>query len=126
GGGRAGIIETTFQEETETDLFGEQAVLVGGLANMNYSVSNTAEYGGFTRGPRVINDETKAEMRRILDEVQSGEFAREFILENQAGAPVLKANRRLADSHEITRVGDQLRSMMPWIAASKIVDTSKN
>jgi len=167
GGGRAGIIETTFQEETETDLFGEQVVLVGGLgsliqkgyetlveagyapemayfeclhetklivdllyegglANMNYSISNTAEYGGFTRGPRVIDDETKAEMRRILDEIQSGEFAREFILENQAGAPVLKANRRLADNHEITRVGDQLRSMMPWIAASKIVDKSKN
>ena len=167
GGGRAGVIETSFQEETETDLFGEQAVLVGGigsliqkgyetlveagyapemayfeclhetklivdllyeggLANMNYSVSNTAEYGGFTRGPRVIDDETKAEMRRILDEVQSGEFAREFILENQAGAPVLKANRRLADEHEITRVGDRLRSMMPWIAASKIVDKSKN
>ena len=167
GGGRAGVIETTFREETETDLFGEQAVLVGGLgsliqkgyetlveagyspemayfeclhetklivdllyegglANMNYSVSNTAEYGGFTRGPRVIGDDAKAEMRRILDEVQSGEFAREFILENQAGAPVLKANRRLADEHEITQVGDRLRSMMPWIAASKIVDKSKN
>ncbi len=167
GGGRAGVIETSFREETETDLFGEQAVLVGGigsliqkgyetlveagyapemayfeclhetklivdllyeggLANMNYSVSNTAEYGGFTRGPRVIDDASKAEMRRILDEVQSGEFAREFILENQAGAPVLKANRRLADEHEITQVGDRLRAMMPWIAASKIVDKSKN
>jgi ketol-acid reductoisomerase len=167
GGGRAGVIETSFQEETETDLFGEQVVLCGGLgsliqagfetlveagyapemayfeclhetklivdllyegglANMNYSVSNTAEYGGFTRGPRIINDDTKAEMRRILDEVRSGEFAREFILENQAGAPVLKANRRLADAHQITRVGDQLRSMMPWIASSKIVDKSRN
>jgi ketol-acid reductoisomerase len=167
GGGRAGIIETSFREETETDLFGEQVVLVGGLgsliqkgyetlveagyspemayfeclhetklivdllyegglANMNYSISNTAEYGGFTRGPRVIDDETKAEMGRILDEIQSGEFAREFIMENQANAPVLKANRRLADEHEITRVGDKLRSMMPWIAASKIVDRSKN
>jgi len=167
GGGRAGIIETSFREETETDLFGEQVVLVGGLgaliqkgyetlveagyapemayfeclhetklivdllyegglANMNYSVSNTAEYGGFTRGPRIVTDETKAEMRRILDEIQSGEFALEFILENQAGAPVLKANRRLADEHEITQVGDRLRSMMPWIAKSKIVDRSKN
>ncbi len=167
GGGRAGIIETSFREETETDLFGEQVVLVGGLskliqngfetlveagyapemayfeclhetklivdllyegglANMNYSISNTAEYGGFTRGPRVITDETKAEMRRILDEVQSGEFAREYILENQANAPVLKANRRLDDEHQITQVGDKLRSMMPWIAASKVVDKSKN
>jgi ketol-acid reductoisomerase len=167
GGGRAGIIQTSFREETETDLFGEQVVLVGGLskliqngfetlveagyapemayfeclhetklivdllyegglANMNYSISNTAEYGGFTRGPRVINDETKAEMRRILDEVQSGEFAREYILENQANAPVLKANRRLDDEHQITQVGDKLRSMMPWIAASKVVDKSKN
>ena len=167
GGGRAGIIETSFREETETDLFGEQVVLVGGLgsliqkgyetlveagyapemayfeclhetklivdllyegglANMNYSISNTAEYGGFTRGPRVIDDDTKAEMRRILDEIQSGEFAREFILENQASAPVLKANRRLADEHQITQIGDKLRSMMPWIAASKIVDKSKN
>ncbi len=167
GGGRAGVIETSFQEETETDLFGEQVVLVGGLgsliqkgyetlveagyapemayfeclhetklivdllyegglANMNYSISNTAEYGGFTRGPRIINDEAKAEMRRILDEIQNGEFAREFILENQANAPVLKANRRIADEHEITQVGDKLRSMMPWIASSKIVDKSKN
>ena len=167
GGGRAGVIETSFREETETDLFGEQVVLCGGLgaliqagyetlveagyapemayfeclhetklivdllyegglANMNYSISNTAEYGGFTRGPRVINDDAKAEMRRILDEIRSGEFAREFILENQAGAPVLKANRRLADEHQITQVGDKLRSMMPWIASSKIVDKSKN
>ncbi len=98
----------------------------GGIANMNYSISNTAEYGGFTRGPRIVNDETKAEMRRILDEIQSGEFAREFILENQANAPVLKANRRLADEHEITQVGDRLRSMMPWISKSKVVDRSKN
>ncbi|MFW5969141.1 MAG: ketol-acid reductoisomerase [Halofilum sp. (in: g-proteobacteria)] len=167
GGGRAGVIETSFQEETETDLFGEQVVLVGGLgsliqkgyetlveagyapemayfeclhetklivdllyegglANMNYSISNTAEYGGFTRGPRIINDEAKAEMRRILDEIQNGEFAREFILEHQANAPVLKANRRIADEHQITQVGDKLRSMMPWIASSKIVDKSKN
>jgi ketol-acid reductoisomerase len=167
GGTRAGAIATSFLEETETDLFGEQSVLCGGtsslvqkafetlveagyqpevaffeclhelklivdllyeggLANMNYSISNTAEYGGFTRGPRVIDDEAKAEMRRILDEIQNGEFAREFILENQAGAPVLKANRRLADEHEITQVGDRLRSMMPWIASSRIVDKSKN
>jgi len=167
GGGRAGIIETSFREETETDLFGEQVVLVGGLgaliqagyetltdagyapemayfeclhetklivdllyegglANMNYSISNTAEYGGFTRGPRVINDDTRAEMRRILDEIQNGEFAREFILENQADAPTLKAKRRLADEHPITKIGDKLRSMMPWISASRIVDKSKN
>ncbi|MDX1608972.1 MAG: ketol-acid reductoisomerase [Halofilum sp. (in: g-proteobacteria)] len=167
GGGRAGVIETSFREETETDLFGEQVVLVGGLgsliqkgyetlveagyapemayfeclhetklivdllyegglANMNYSISNTAEYGGFTRGPRIVDDRAKAEMRRILDEIQSGEFAREFILENQSNAPVLKANRRLADEHQITKIGDKLRSMMPWIAKSKIVDRSKN
>jgi ketol-acid reductoisomerase len=167
GGGRAGIIETSFREETETDLFGEQAVLCGGatalvqagfetlveagyapemayfeclhelklivdlmyeggIANMRYSISNTAEYGDLTRGPRIINAETRAEMRRILGEIQSGEFAREFILENQAGAPVLKAQRRLGQEHPIEQVGEQLRSMMPWIKAGRIVDQTKN
>ncbi len=167
GGGRAGVIETTFKEETETDLFGEQAVLCGGatalvqagfetlteagyapemayfeclhelklivdlmyeggIANMRYSISNTAEYGDLTRGPRVITDETKAEMQRILTEIQNGEFAREFILENQAGAATLKAKRRLGKAHPIEEVGEKLRSMMAWIEDSKIVDKSKN
>jgi ketol-acid reductoisomerase len=167
GGGRAGVIETTFREECETDLFGEQVVLCGGLtaliqagfetlveagyapemayfeclhevklivdliyeggiANMRYSVSNTAEYGDVTRGPRVITDETKAEMRRILREIQTGAFAREYILENQAGAPVLKASRRLAAEHPIEQVGSKLRAMMPWIQAKRLVDQSKN
>ncbi len=167
GGGRAGIIETTFREETETDLFGEQAVLCGGttalvqagfdtlveagyapemayfeclhelklivdllyeggIANMRYSISNTAEYGDFTRGPRIVTEETRAEMRRILGEIQSGEFAREFIQENQCNAVTLKSMRRLGAEHEIEQVGERLRSMMPWIAASKIVDRSKN
>ncbi len=167
GGGRAGVIETTFKEETETDLFGEQAVLCGGatalvqagfetlveagyapemayfeclhelklivdlmyeggIANMRYSISNTAEYGDLTRGPRVITDETRAEMRRILREIQNGEFAREFILENQAGAPTLKAKRRIGREHPIEAVGKQLRDMMPWIKANKIVDREKN
>jgi len=167
GGGRAGIIETTFQEETETDLFGEQAVLCGGttaliqagyetlveagyapemayfeclhelklivdliyeggIANMRYSISNTAEYGDLTRGPRIVTDETKAEMKRILGEIQSGEFAREFIQENQAYAVTLKAKRRIGSEHSIEEVGARLRGMMPWIAASAKVDKSKN
>ncbi len=167
GGGRAGIIETTFREETETDLFGEQAVLCGGatalvqagfevlveagyapemayfeclhelklivdlmyeggIANMRYSISNTAEYGDLTRGPRIITEETKAEMRRILEEIQNGEFAREFILENQSGAATLKAKRRLGKEHPIEEVGARLRDMMSWIQADKIVDKSKN
>lgn len=167
GGGRAGVIETSFKEETETDLFGEQAVLCGGatalvqagfetlteagyapemayfeclhelklivdlmyeggIANMRYSISNTAEYGDLTRGPRVITDETKQEMRRILDEIQNGEFAREFILENQAGAATLKAKRRLGREHPIEKVGDQLRGMMSWISDNKIVDKKVN
>ncbi|AOU99681.1 ketol-acid reductoisomerase [Acidihalobacter yilgarnensis] len=167
GGGRAGVIETSFREETETDLFGEQAVLCGGasalvqagfetlveagyapemayfeclhelklivdlmyeggIANMRYSISNTAEYGDLTRGPRIVTDETKAEMRRILQEIQRGEFAREFILENQAGAATLKAKRRLGMEHPIEAVGERLRSMMPWIAANKIVDKTRN
>ncbi|WP_139556078.1 ketol-acid reductoisomerase [Methylotetracoccus oryzae] len=167
GGGRAGIIETSFQEETETDLFGEQAVLCGGatalvqagfetlveagyapemayfeclhelklivdlmyeggIANMRYSISNTAEYGDLTRGPRVITEQTKAEMKKILGEIQRGEFAREFILENQAGCATLKAKRRLGREHPIEEVGARLRDMMPWIKANKIVDKSKN
>ncbi|CAI8802509.1 ketol-acid reductoisomerase [Methylocaldum szegediense] len=167
GGGRAGIIETTFREETETDLFGEQAVLCGGatalvqagfetlveagyapemayfeclhelklivdlmyeggIANMRYSISNTAEYGDLTRGPRIITEETKKEMKKILGEIQRGEFAREFILENQAGCPTLKAKRRLGREHLIEQVGAKLRDMMPWIKANKIVDKSKN
>jgi ketol-acid reductoisomerase len=167
GGGRAGVIETSFREETETDLFGEQAVLCGGatalvqagfetlveagyapemayfeclhelklivdlmyeggIANMRYSISNTAEYGDLTRGPRVVTDETKQEMKRILKEVQTGEFAREFILENQAGGPTLVAKRRLSREHQIEEVGARLRDMMPWIKANKIVDKSKN
>ncbi len=167
GGGRAGIIETTFREECETDLFGEQVVLCGGLtsliqagfetlveagyapemayfeclhevklivdliyeggiANMRYSISNTAEYGDMTRGPRIVNAETKAEMRRILAEIQTGEFAREFILENQSGAAKFKALRRIGQQHLIEAVGERLREMMPWIKASKLVDKSKN
>ena len=167
GGGRAGIIETTFREETETDLFGEQAVLCGGatalvqagfeklveagyapemayfeclhelklivdlmyeggIADMRYSISNTAEYCDMTRGPRIVNEETKEEMRYILDEIQSGEFARELILENQAGKPVMNAQRRITREHPIEVVGAKLRGMMPWIAANKIVDKSKN
>lgn len=167
GGGRAGIIETSFQEETETDLFGEQAVLCGGatalvqagfetlteagyapemayfeclhelklivdlmyeggIANMRYSISNTAEYGDLTRGPRVITEETKKEMRKILSEIQEGKFAREFILENQAGAANLKAMRRQGREHKIEEVGAKLRAMMPWISSNKLVDKAKN
>ena len=167
GGGRAGVIETNFREETETDLFGEQAVLCGGtsalvmagfetlveagyapemayfeclhelklivdlmyeggIANMRYSISNTAEYGDFTRGPRIVTDETKAEMRRILKEIQTGQFARDFIAENRAGAPMLKAMRRLGQEHPIEQVGGKLRDMMPWIKASRVVDRSRN
>jgi ketol-acid reductoisomerase len=167
GGGRAGIIETTFKEECETDLFGEQVVLCGGLtaliqagfetlteagyapemayfeclhevklivdliyeggiANMRYSISNTAEYGDLTRGPRIITEQTKQEMKRILREIQTGQFAREFIGENLAGAPVLKAGRRLSAAHPIEQVGSRLREMMPWIKANKLVDKSRN
>ncbi len=167
GAGRAGIIETNFREETETDLFGEQVVLCGGatalvqagfetlveagyapemayfeclhelklivdlmyeggIANMRYSISNTAEYGDMTRGPRIITEETRREMKKILGEIQRGEFAREFILENQAGAPLMKANRRLTREHPIEVVGEKLRSMMPWIKANRLVDKTKN
>ncbi len=167
GGGRAGVIETNFQEETETDLFGEQAVLCGGatalvqagfetlteagyapemayfeclhelklivdlmyeggIANMRYSISNTAEYGDLTRGPRIITDETKKEMKKILTEIQNGEFAREFILENLAGEATLKAKRRLGREHQIEEVGAKLRGMMSWIKDNQIVDKTKN
>ena len=167
GGGRAGVIETNFREETETDLFGEQAVLCGGitaliqagfetlieagyapemayfeclhetklivdliyeggLANMRYSISNTAEYGDLTRGPRVVNERTKRTMRQILKEIQTGEFAKEFILENQSGGAGLKARRRLSQKHPIEITGKKLRAMMPWIKANQLVDTDKN
>mgnify|MGYP001820672886 CR=1 FL=1 len=167
GGGRAGVIETTFREETETDLFGEQAVLCGGatelvragfetlteagyapemayfeclhelklivdlmyeggIANMRYSISNTAEYGDLTRGPRVVTDETKAEMKKILSEIQSGEFAREWMDENANGCSNFYAMREKGENHPIEEVGGRLRGMMPWIAANKIVDKSKN
>ena len=167
GGGRAGIIETNFREETETDLFGEQAVLCGGvvelikagfetltkagyapemayfeclhemklivdliyeggIANMNYSISNNAEYGEYVTGLRVITDETKAEMARVLKDIQTGEYAKSFILETRAGGPVLESRRRLNAEHPIEVVGEQLRAMMPWIKANKLVDRSKN
>jgi len=167
GGARAGVIETTFREETETDLFGEQVVLCGGLvelikggfetltaagyapemayfeclhevklivdliyeggiANMNYSISNNAEYGEITRGPRIITEETKREMKRVLSEIQSGQYAREFVLENKAGAPMLLAQRRNLAAHQIETVGEKLRAMMPWIRKNKLVDQEKN
>jgi ketol-acid reductoisomerase len=167
GSGRAGIIETTFKEECETDLFGEQTVLCGGLtaliqagfdtlvsagyapemayfecvhevklivdliyegglANMRYSVSNTAEYGDYTRGPRIVTDETRAEMKRILAEIQSGQFTREWMLENKVGQAGFKTVRRLQADHGIEEVGERLRSMMPWIAENAMVDKSKN
>ncbi len=166
GGGRAGIIETTFREETETDLFGEQVVLCGGLtslimagyetlveagyasemayfeclhevklivdllyeggiSNMRYSISNTAQYGDLTRGPRVINAEVKKEMKKILSEVQSGEFAREWILECRANKPVFNALTRKGADHPIEKVGEKLRAMMPWLKKGKLVDKSK-
>ncbi len=167
GGARAGVIETNFREETETDLFGEQTVLCGGvtalimagydtlveagyapemayfeclhelklivdliyeggIANMRYSISNTAEYGDFTRGPRIVTDETRKEMKRILSEIQNGEFAREWMGENKTGASVLKAKRRISRNHGIEQVGERLRAMMPWIKANRLVDQSRN
>lgn len=167
GGGRAGVIETTFKEETETDLFGEQTVLCGGItaliqagfetlveagyapemayfeclhetklivdliyeggiANMRYSISNTAEYGDFTRGPRIVTEESRKAMKEILREIQTGQFAKEFILENQSGAASLKAMRRISREHQIEIIGEKLRSMMPWIKANKLVDQDKN
>jgi ketol-acid reductoisomerase len=167
GGGRAGVIETSFREECETDLFGEQSVLCGGLtslivagyetlveagyapemayfeclhevklivdliyeggiANMRYSISNTAEYGDYTRGDRVISPEVKAEMKRILADIQSGRFAKEWVLENNAGQPSFKAMRRRAAEHDIEKVGERLRAMMPWIKQNALVDRTKN
>lgn len=167
GGGRAGIIETSFKEEVETDLFGEQAVLCGGLveliragfetlveagyapemayfeclhemklivdliyeggiANMNYSISNTAEYGEYVTGPRIITPETKAEMKRVLTDIQDGTFVRNFILENQSGGVGFKAIRARNDAHQIEKTGEKLRGMMPWIAKGKLVDKNKN
>ena len=98
----------------------------GGMATMRYSISNTAEYGDYTRGPRVVTEQTKAEMKRILTEIQTGQFAREFVLENQAGQPTLKARRRIGAEHQIEKVGAKLRSMMPWISKNKLVDKTKN
>jgi ketol-acid reductoisomerase len=167
GGGRSGIIETTFKEECETDLFGEQAVLCGGLveliragfetlveagyapemayfeclhevklivdliyeggiANMNYSISNTAEYGEYVSGPRVVTPETKAEMKRILTDIQMGRFTRDWMTECKAGQPSFKATRRMNDAHQIEEVGAKLRAMMPWIGKNKLVDKGKN
>ncbi len=167
GGGRAGIIETTFKEECETDLFGEQAVLCGGLteliragyetlveagyapemayfeclhevklivdlmyeggmANMRYSISNTAEYGDYRTGPRIITAETKAEMKRVLTDIQEGRFVRDWMLECKAGQPSFKAIRRRNAEHQIEQVGEKLRAMMPWIAERRLVDKSKN
>ncbi len=167
GGGRSGIIETTFKEECETDLFGEQVVLCGGLmelikngfetlveagyapemayfeclhevklivdlmyeggmANMRYSISNTAEYGDYTTGPRIITSDTKAEMKRVLNDIQSGRFTRDWMLECKAGQPSFKATRRRNAEHPIEEVGTKLRAMMPWIAQNQLVDKEKN
>jgi ketol-acid reductoisomerase len=167
GGGKAGIIETNFREETETDLFGEQAVLCGGtvelikagfetlveagyapemayfeclhelklivdliyeggIANMNYSISNNAEYGEYVTGVRVVTEDTKNAMRQCLKDIQTGDYAKSFILENKAGAPTLLSRRRLTAEHPIEVVGEKLRAMMPWIKANKLVDKSKN
>ena len=167
GGGRAGIIETTFKEECETDLFGEQVVLCGGLvelikagyetlveagyapemayfeclhevklivdliyeggiANMNYSISNTAEYGEYVSGPRIITAETKAEMKRVLEDITSGRFAREWMLENKVNQASFKAMRRKLAQHPIEEIGEKLRAMMPWIKKNALVDRSRN
>ncbi len=167
GGGRSGIIETTFKEECETDLFGEQAVLCGGLveliragfetlveggyapemayfeclhevklivdliyeggiANMNYSISNTAEWGEYVSGPRVVTSETKAEMKRILTDIQTGKFTSDWMQEYKAGGAKFKGIRRVNDAHQIEEVGAKLRAMMPWIAANQLVDKEKN
>jgi ketol-acid reductoisomerase len=167
GGGKAGVIETNFREETETDLFGEQTVLCGGavelikagfetlteagyapemayfeclhelklivdliyeggIANMNYSISNNAEYGEYVTGPKIVTDETRQAMRRALRDIQNGEYAKSFIIENRAGAPTLLSRRRLMAEHPIEVVGEQLRAMMPWIKKNRLVDQSKN
>ena len=167
GGGRAGIIETSFREECETDLFGEQAVLCGGLshlimagfetlteagyapemayfeclhevklivdlmyeggiANMRYSISNTAEYGDIATGPRIVTAETKAEMKRVLADIQAGRFVGKFISDTRAGSPELKASRKAAKAHPIEETGAKLRAMMPWIKSNSLVDRSRN
>ncbi len=167
GGGKAGIIETNFREETETDLFGEQAVLCGGtvelikagfetlveagyapemayfeclhelklivdmiyeggIANMNYTISNNAEYGEYVSGPKIVTAATKDAMRKCLADIQSGEYAKSFILENLAGAPTLLSRRRLTAQHQIETVGEKLRAMMPWIKQNKLVDQARN
>ncbi|MDE3118055.1 MAG: ketol-acid reductoisomerase [Nitrospirota bacterium] len=167
GGGRAGVIETNFREETETDLFGEQVVLCGGLtaliqagyetlveagyspemayfeclhevklivdliyeggiANMRYSISTTAKYGDVTRGPRIVTEDTKKEMKKVLEEIQSGRFAREWVLENQANRPVYNALLAKGEAHPIEAVGGKLRAMMPWLKKGKLVDKAKN
>ena len=167
GGGRTGIIETTFQDETETDLFGEQAVLCGGavelvkagfetlveagyapemayfeclhelklivdlmyeggIANMNYSISNNAEYGEYVTGPKIINEESRWAMKEALDDIQTGEYAKKFILEGSTNYPSMTAMRRLNAEHPIEQVGAKLRGMMPWIQANKLVDKDKN
>lgn len=167
GGGRTGIIETTFQDETETDLFGEQAVLCGGavelvkagfetlveagyapemayfeclhelklivdlmyeggIANMNYSISNNAEYGEYVTGPKIINEESRRAMKEALHNIQTGEYAKKFILEGMSNYPEMTAMRRLNAAHPIEQVGEKLRSMMPWITANKLVDKDKN
>lgn len=167
GGGRSGILETNFREECETDLFGEQAVLCGGISkliqagyetlteagyapemayfeclhevklivdliyqngisNMRYSISNTAEYGDYKTGARIITDETKAEMKRVLEDIQQGRFVKDFMLDNQAGNPELKAHRKIESEHPIEEVGERLRGMMPWMREGQLVDKSKN
>ena len=167
GGGKAGIIETNFREETETDLFGEQAVLCGGavelikagfetlteagyapemayfeclhelklivdliyeggIANMNYSISNNAEYGEYVTGPKIVNEQTREVMRKALKDIQTGEYAKSFIIENRAGAPTLMSRRRLMAEHPIEIVGEQLRAMMPWIKKNRLVDQTRN
>ena len=167
GGGKAGVIETNFREETETDLFGEQAVLCGGtvelikagfdtlveagyapemayfeclhelklivdliyeggIANMNYSISNNAEYGEYVSGPKIIDEQTRARMKTMLKDIQTGEYAKSFIIENRAGAPTLMSKRRLTAESQIEVVGEKLRAMMPWIKKNRLVDQSRN
>ena len=167
GGGRSGVIETTFKEECETDLFGEQVVLCGGLvelircgfetlveagyapemayfeclhevklivdliyeggiANMNYSISNTAEYGEYVTGPRIINSDTKKEMKKVLDDIQSGKFTRDWMLENKVNQTSFKSTRRRISQHQIEEIGSKLRGMMPWITENRLVDKDKN
>jgi ketol-acid reductoisomerase len=167
GGARAGVIETSFKEETETDLFGEQSVLCGGcvelvkagfetlteagyapemayfeclhelklivdlmyeggIGNMNYSISNNAEYGEYVTGPKIITEQTKQAMREVLKRIQTGEYAKDFILESRAGAPTLLSRRRITAEHPIEQVGEKLRAMMPWIKKNKLVDQSRN